>query len=483
MKLADIAVIGLGVMGTNLARNLAEHGYRVAVYNIDPEIYVTAFMKQYGDERFLPAFSLRELIDSTARPRKILFMIRAGEPVDSMLTSLLPLLSPEDIILDGGNSHYLDTDRRFRTVEEAGCRYIGMGVSGGAEGALHGPALMPGGSVAAWKELRTILESIAAKGSDGSPCCVWMGSGGAGHFVKMVHNGIEYGEMQLIAEIYHILSAYLRMNLDEIADVINRWNTGKLRSYLLEITARILHFRYRDGTPTLDHILDAAGQKGTGKWASAAALDAGVPLPLITEAVFARCLSEDTEIRNSISRLYPDEISSFTGNQAEFLQDLEHALFAARLSSYAQGFDLLHKMSARQSWVLDPGRIAMGWTGGCIIRASLLEEISRAYGESAELLHLFQAPYFQEELQCALPGWRRVCAAAIQAGIPIPALSSSLAYFDACRTRRLPTSLIQAQRDFFGAHGYERTDMPRDRFFHMDWEGGAGEHETSAYQA
>ncbi len=482
MKAAEIGIIGLAVMGENLACNLEMHGYTVAVYNIDPEIYVRAFLEKHADEAFLPAYSPRELVDRLQRPRKILMMIRAGSPVDEVIAALLPLLEPGDILIDGGNSHFSDTARRCRTVEAAGCLYVGMGVSGGEEGALHGPALMPGGSVDAWEQLQPILESIAAHGSDGSSCCAWIGSGGAGHFVKMVHNGIEYGEMQLLCEIWHLMSVYLGMTSAEIAEVFDEWDCGALSGYLLEITAQILRFRDTDGSPLLDHILDCAGQKGTGKWASVTALEQDVPLPLVTEAVFSRYLSAMKEERCAAVRIFSKPVPLFQGDRAAFLSMLQKALYAAKLTSYAQGFALLKSAAAEYDWALDYGRISMLWSGGCIIRSRILSDIHLVFQEDPALPHLYFAPQFQQILSDTQDGWRQVCAAALLAGIPIPALASALSYFDAFRTEHLPANLIQAQRDFFGAHRYERTDTPRGVFFHTDWTGHGGETTATAYQ-
>ena len=483
MKTADIGIIGLAVMGENLACNLADHGYTVAVYNIEPELTVRAFQKAHPDSCFLPAYSLPELVKQLSRPRKILLMIRAGSPVDEVLSALFPLLSPGDILIDGGNSHWQDTARRCSHAESAGFRYVGMGVSGGADGARYGPALMPGGSASAWDELRPILETISAKGADGSPCCVWMGGQAAGHFVKMVHNGIEYGEMQLLCEVYHLLSAYLRLSYDEIADLFDRWEHGPLSSFLTAATVRILRKRDRDGVPLLDHIRDTAGQKGTGRWTVSAALETGVPLPLITESVFARQLSADFALRKSLSSLYGNEFPAFSGSKEVFLADLRDALLAARLISYAQGFALLRAAGKEQDLTVQPHRLAMLWTGGCIIRSALLQQINCAFRRTPDLESLCQAPNFQSVLFHTQAGWRRVCSAAIQAGIPVPALSSALAWFDACRCGVLPANLIQAQRDYFGAHGYERTDAPAGTFFHTDWAENGEETIITAYQA
>lgn len=469
---AAIGVVGLAVMGGNLARNLARHGYRVAVYDREPETTVRTFVKAYADGRFVPACSLRDFVEKLARPRKILLMIRAGTPVDEVLAALLPLLDRGDILIDGGNSHFEDTRRRCRDVEAAGCLYVGMGVSGGGEGALYGPSLMPGGSPAAWEQIRPVLEAICAHTEDGLPCCGWIGSDGAGHFVKMVHNGIEYGDMQLICEVYHMMRAYLGMSPDEMHDVFLRWNEGELSSYLIKITADILVRRDADGSPLLDHILDAAGQKGTGQWAVVTALQEGVPLTLIAEAVQARSVSAKKEARVDASRALCGPAAVFDGDREAFLEDLRQALFAAKLVSYAQGFALMRAASQTHDWALDYGKIALLWRGGCIIRSQFLEKIAEAYAAESALENLLLAPYFKRALHTAQDGWRKVCAAAMLAGIPVPALTAALGYFDGCRSAWLPANLLQAQRDYFGAHGYERTDAPRGMVFHTGWTDG-----------
>ena len=483
MQHAAFGVVGLAVMGGNLARNLARHGYRVAVYDREPERTVRTFVETYADEHFVPAYSLPELVEKLARPRKILLMIRAGAPVDEVLAALLPLLDPGDVLIDGGNSHFEDTRRRCRTVEAAGCLYIGMGVSGGGEGALYGPSLMPGGSPAAWEQVRPVFEAICAHTEDGSPCCGWIGGDGAGHFVKMVHNGIEYGDMQLICEAYHIMRAYLGMSPDEMHDVLLRWNEGELSSYLIKITADILARRDCDGSPLLDHILDVAGQKGTGQWAAVTALQEGVPLTMITEAVYARSLSAMKEARVDASRALRGPAAVFDGDRETFLEDLRQALFAAKLVSYAQGFALLRAAAQTYGWALDYGKIALLWRGGCIIRSQFLERIAEAYAAEPALANLLLTPYFKKALHAAQDGWRKVCAAALLAGIPAPALTAALGYFDACRASWLPANLLQAQRDYFGAHGYERSDAPRGVVFHTDWPGRGSSPVSTTYRS
>ena len=482
MKKAEIGVIGLAVMGENLARNMERSGFCVAVYNIEPERYVRAFSEKYDGKNFIPAYSLPELVNVLERPRKILMMIRAGSPVDEILTALLPLLDPGDVPIDGGNSHYADTQRRCQLAESAGCLYVGMGVSGGEEGALNGPSLMPGGSPAAWELIKPVFGKICAHTEEGYPCCSWVGSGGAGHFVKMVHNGIEYGDMQLICEVYHLMKNYLHLKPEEMQQVFTLWNQGELSSYLIEITAAILGKRDTDGEPLLEHILDAAGQKGTGKWAAEAALEEGVPLTLITEAVFARCLSAQKEERRAASAILSGPQQEFQGDVQAFLEDLRQALYASKLISYAQGYALLRAASADYGWNLDFAGIARLWRGGCIIRSRFLEKIHDAYTAEPELPNLMLAPCFRKELQSAQAGWRRVCAAAVTSGIPVPAMMAALAYYDAYRTEFLPANLLQAQRDYFGAHQYERIDAPRGTFFHTDWTGNGGDTVSSAYQ-
>lgn len=481
MQKADIGMIGLAVMGENLARNMERHGYRVAVYNLEPEIVVRDFMEKYKAGNFMPAYSLQQLVDSLSRPRKIMMMIRAGNPVDEVITSLLPLLEPGDILIDGGNSHYEDTRRRCRTVEAAGCLYIGMGVSGGEEGALLGPSLMPGGSYAAWEPLKPLFRTICARTDDGLPCCDWIGSDGAGHFIKMVHNGIEYGDMQLICETYHLMRTYLGMTALDMQKTFSCWNRGELSSYLIQITADILSHIDSDGTPLLDHILDIAGQKGTGKWASIAALQEGVPLTLITEAVYARCLSAAKEERKTAAERLSGPVTTFEGDRDTFLEALRQALYASKIVSYAQGYALLHTAAATYGWTLDYGKIALLWRGGCIIRSRFLEKIYEAYQEDPQLSNLLLAPYFQEILCTAQCSWREVCAMAIRAGIPIPAFTAALTYYDAYRSEWLPANLLQAQRDYFGAHTYERTDAPRGTFFHTNWTGHGGNTASTPY--
>ena len=482
MRLSDIGVVGLAVMGENLTRNLLRHGFAVSVYDINQSL-TDHFMATYGaGQPVTAAASLEDFLATLARPRKVLLLIRAGDPVDQMITRLLPLLEPGDCIIDCGNSHYPDTARRCRQVEAAGMLYVGSGISGGGEGALRGPSLMPGGSPAAWPLIQPMFQSICAQ-VDGEPCCQWVGQGGAGHFVKMVHNGIEYGDMQLICEAYSLMRDYLGMTAGEMSEVFARWNHGRLESYLIEITADILSRRDTDGAPLVEHILDTAGQKGTGKWATIAALDEGIPLTLISEAVFSRCLSARKEQRVAAAGILGGETGRFTGTAAEreaFLNDLEAALYASKIVSYAQGYSLMMAAGAENGWDLNLGGIALMWRGGCIIRSAFLGQIKAAFDADPQLPGLMTAPGFAGALREAAPAWRRVCAAALTAGVPAPAFCSALSYFDGYRCARLPANLLQAQRDYFGGHTYERVDAPRGEFFHTDWQ-GSGSAASSTY--
>ncbi len=476
----DIGMIGLAVMGENLALNMENKGFAVSVYDVRPGI-VDKFVSGRGaGKRFHGAESFADLVQSLSAPRKIMMMIRAGSPVDEVIDKLLPLLSPGDVIIDGGNSHFPDTARRVAYVESKGMRFIGTGVSGGEEGALKGPSMMPGGSKDAWALVKDVLQSICAK-ADGEPCCQWVGEGGAGHFVKMVHNGIEYGDMQLICESYQLMREALGMTADDMQAVFAKWNEGALSSYLIEITRDILGYKEADGAPLLDAILDTAGQKGTGKWAAVAALDEGEPLTLIGEAVFARCLSAMKEERVNASKLLAGSAAKFTGDKAQFLQDLEYALLASKIVSYAQGFSLMRAAAKDYGWTLNYGEIALMWRGGCIIRSTFLGDIKRAFDKAPNLSNLMLADYFREILAKAQSGWRNVCATAIALGVPAPAMTAALAYYDGYRAERLPANLLQAQRDYFGAHTYERVDAPRGQFFHTNWTGEGGDTASSVY--
>ncbi len=487
VPVADIGLIGLAVMGQNLVLNMNDHGFTVAVYNrtvskVDDFLAGTA-----AGTSVVGAHSIEELIGLLKRPRRVMLMVKAGKPVDAFIETLLPHLEPGDIIIDGGNSNYEDSIRRTAYLESKGLLFIGTGVSGGEEGARFGPSIMPGGSPAAWPFVKDIFQSISAKvpegDPNGAPCCDWVGEGGAGHFVKMVHNGIEYGDMQIIAEAYNLMTEGLGLDNDAMSAVLERWNSGKLESYLIEITRDILAYRDEDGSAVLDLILDAAGQKGTGKWTAESALNMGIPLTLIGEAVFARSLSALKEERVAASQVLHGQASSFTGEQAAFIDDLEEAVYASKIVSYAQGYMLMRAAAAEYGWNLNYGGIALMWRGGCIIRSAFLGKIKEAYDSDPDLSNLLLAPYFTAAVEAAQAGWRRVVAQAVTLGIPVPAMSSALAFFDGYRRERLPANLTQAQRDYFGAHTYERVDRPRGQFFHTNWTGEGGDVTAGTYDA
>ena len=468
---SDIGLVGLGVMGRSLALNMESKGFRVSVYNYIPSV-TEEFMNSGGKgKNFCATASYEALVDSLEAPRKIFLMITAGKAVDEVIGQLLPLLSPGDVIIDGGNSDFRDTRRRTALVESEGLLYVGTGVSGGEEGALKGPSMMPGGSAAAWPLVKPIFQAIAAKASDGSPCCEWMGPDGAGHYVKMVHNGIEYGDIELICECYQLMRDGLGMSNEQMKEIFAEWNQGELNSYLIGITADILGKKDASGQYILDNILDTAGQKGTGKWTVEAALDEGVPLSLIGEAVFARCLSARKEERLAAGGLAGPRIPGQARNDDMVVRndDLLSALLASKIVSYAQGFSLLRAASAQYGWGLDCGRIARIWRGGCIIRSVFLDTIHNAFMEQPSLENLMLSPWFRDTLARTQAGWRKVVCTAVNAGIPVPALSSALAYYDGYRCARSGANLLQAQRDYFGAHTYERTDRPRGKFFHTNW--------------
>ncbi len=480
-KLADIGLIGLAVMGENLVLNMESKGFTVAVYNRTVD-KVDKFVNGRGAGRnFIGAHSIEELTASLKKPRKVMMLVKAGQPVDDFIEQLIPHLEPGDIIIDGGNSHFPDTIRRARYVESKGLLYIGTGVSGGEEGALLGPSMMPGGSPAAWPHVKEIFQAVAAKVEDGSPCCDWVGEGGAGHFVKMVHNGIEYGDMQIINEAYHMMKELLGMSAGEMHEVFKKWNTEELDSYLIEITRDILGFKDEDGEPMVEKILDTAGQKGTGKWTAVTALDMGIPLTLIGESVFARCLSAQKDLRVEASKVIKGPKEEFRGDKAQFIEDLKMALYGAKIISYAQGYNLMMEAAKEYKWNLNYGGIALMWRGGCIIRSAFLGDIKKAFEKNPALPNLLLDPFFKEKVEAAQAGWRRVCATALANGIPAPALTSALCYFDGFRSERLPANLLQAQRDYFGAHTYERIDKPRGQFFHTNWTGRGGETASSTY--
>ena len=483
MKKSDIGLIGLAVMGENLVMNMESKGFTVSVYNRTTEKVKKFVEGRAKGKNITGTYSLEELVASLEKPRKVMMMIKAGKAVDDTIESLIPLLEEGDIIIDGGNSHFPATIRRTSYVESKGLLYIGTGVSGGEEGALKGPSLMPGGSKAAWESVKPILQAICAKVEDGSPCCDWVGENGAGHFVKMVHNGIEYGDMQLICEAYQLMRDLLGMSDDEMHDIFAQWNEGELDSYLIEITRDILAYKDEDGSPIVEKILDTAGQKGTGKWASIAALDEGVPLTLIGEAVFSRCLSAMKEERVAASKVLSGPEIKFEGDREQFIKDIKDALYAAKIVSYAQGYTLMRAAAKTYGWNLNYGGIALMWRGGCIIRSVFLGKIKEAYDSNPELSNLLLDPYFKGIIEKAQAGWRRVCATALANGIPVPAMTTALSYFDGFRCERLPANLLQAQRDYFGAHTYERLDAPRGTFFHTNWTGEGGDTAATQYNA
>ena len=481
MDKADIGLIGLAVMGENLVLNMESKGFTVAVYNRTVE-KVDKFISGRGKgKKFIGAHSIDEFVASLKKPRKVMMLVKAGQAVDDLIEQLIPVLEPGDIIIDGGNSHFPDTNRRTKQVESKGLLYIGTGVSGGEEGALLGPSIMPGGSKAAWPHVKPIFQAIAAKVADGTPCCDWVGEAGAGHFVKMVHNGIEYGDMQLICEAYHLMRDLLGLSYEEMHAIFAEWNKGELNSYLIEITRDIMAFKDSDGQPMVEKILDKAGQKGTGKWTVVSALDAGVPLTLISEAVFSRTLSSQKEERVEASRIIGSAKPKFGGDKKAFVQDIQDALYASKIVSYAQGYVLMRTAAKEFGWDLNYGGIALMWRGGCIIRSAFLGKIKEAFDRNHGLANLLLDPFFKEKMEKSQEGWRRVIAAAVTNGIPVPSFSSALAYFDGYRTEKLPANLLQAQRDYFGAHTYERTDKPQGEFFHTNWTGRGGDTASTTY--
>lgn len=483
MKKADIGLIGLAVMGENLVMNMESKGFTVAVYNRTTEKVKNFVEGRAAGKNIIGAYSIEELVENLAKPRKIMMMVKAGAAVDQLIDQLIPHLEEGDILIDGGNSHFPDTIRRTAYVESKGLLYLGTGVSGGEEGALKGPSMMPGGSPAAWPWVKPIFQAVCAKVEDGSPCCDWVGENGAGHFVKMVHNGIEYGDMQLICEAYQLMRDGLGLSAEEMHEVFAQWNKTELDSYLIEITRDILGYRDEKGETTVNYILDTAGQKGTGKWTGIAALDEGVPLTLIGEAVFARCLSAMKDERRAASQVFPREIPAFTGDRAAFIESIRKALYASKIISYAQGYTLMRTAAKTYGWNLNYGGIALMWRGGCIIRSVFLGRIKEAYDKNPELVNLLMDDYFAETIKSLVPAWREVVAYAVKAGIPMPAFSSALSYFDGYTTESLPANLLQAQRDYFGAHTYERIDQPRGQFFHTNWTGHGGSTTANTYQA
>lgn len=469
MQKYEIGIIGLGVMGQNLALNIERHGYSVAGYDLD-ESKQKSSREKFAVKKMIVVNTLRDFIDALVSPKKIIMMVPAGKAVDNLIQELTPHLSNMDILIDGGNTYFLDTERRNIELAGRGISYIGTGISGGEEGALWGPSIMPGGNPQAWPQVKPIFQAIAAKVSDGTACCEWVGNGGAGHFVKMVHNGIEYGDMQMICEAYFLMEQMLGLTTDEMHEIFTKWNQGELNSYLIEITANIMAKREDEtGKPMIDVILDTAGQKGTGKWTSQVALDLGIPAPTIAEAVFARTVSAIKSERVAAARKLTGPGMKFTGDKNTFIDKIRQALYASKICSYAQGFQLMRAASEQYKWNLNFGSIALLWRAGCIIRAQFLDNIKQAFDKQPKLPNLLLDPYFIAAIEKSQTAWRDVVATAVRHGIPVPAFSSALAYYDSYRAERLPANLLQAQRDYFGAHTYERVDQPRGAFFHTQW--------------
>lgn len=482
----DIGLIGLAVMGENLALNMADKGWNVSVFNRTvpgiEEGVVERFVNGRAKGKNIKGYTgIADFVASIGTPRKIMMMVRAGSAVDELMEQLFPHLSPGDILIDGGNSNYEDTNRRVELAEKKGFRFVGAGVSGGEEGALNGASIMPGGSASAWEEVKPILQSIAAKAPDGTPCCQWIGPAGSGHFVKMIHNGIEYGDMQLIAESYWVMKTLLDLNNEQMAEIFGEWNEGKLRSYLIEITANILRHKDKAGGYLIDKILDTAGQKGTGKWSVINAMELGMPLGLIATAVFERSLSSQKGLREMASKQFVCQRSQALYNKPELVKDIFSALYASKLVSYAQGFAVLQRASDAFGWDLDLASIARMWRGGCIIRSIFLNDIAAAFEADEKPKHLLFAPYFKNEIQQLLSGWKHLVAQCMKEELPVPAFSSALNYFYSLVSAKLPANMIQAQRDYFGAHTFERTDELRGQFFHENWTGHGGNTKSGSY--
>ena len=477
----NLGLIGLAVMGQNLILNMNDHGFKVVAYNRTVS-KVDEFLKGAAQGTdVIGAYSLQDLVDKLEKPRKIMLMVKAGSVVDDFIEQLLPLLDKGDIIIDGGNANYPDTTRRTHYLSEKGILFVGMGVSGGEEGARHGPSIMPGGDERAWEAVKPIFQAIAAKTPQGEPCCDWVGRDGAGHFVKMVHNGIEYGDMQLICEAYQFMKDGLGMSHEEMHQVFAEWNQTELNSYLIEITASILAYKDEGGEPLVEKILDTAGQKGTGKWTGINALDLGIPLTLISEAVFARCVSSQKEQRTQNSKLFGQKVFPVDGDKKQWVDNLRQALLASKIISYAQGFMLIREAGETYNWNLNYGKTALLWREGCIIRSAFLSNIRDAYENNPDLVFLGTDPYFKNILETCLPAWRKVVAKAIECGIPMPCMASAVTFLDGYTSERLPANLLQAQRDYFGAHTYERTDKPRGEFFHTNWTGKGGDTASTTY--
>ncbi|MBS4168851.1 decarboxylating NADP(+)-dependent phosphogluconate dehydrogenase [Parachlamydia sp. AcF125] len=483
MSEADIGLIGLAVMGQNLALNMNDHNFKVAVFNRTVSKVDEFLQGPAKGTQIYGAHSLEDFFSHLKRPRKVMLMVKAGEAVDHFIDLCLPYLDKGDMIIDGGNSLFTDTNRRTKMLKEKGLIFVGTGISGGEEGARHGPSIMPGGNPEGWPYLKNIFQAISAKVDNNEPCCDWVGEDGAGHYVKMVHNGIEYGDMQLICEAYALLKNVLGLNADQLHAIFKEWNTQELNSYLIEITSQIFTHQDEDGAPLIEKILDVAGQKGTGKWTVINALDLGMPLTLISEAVFARCLSALKAERIEASKVLKGPTASYRGDPAEFIQNIRHALYASKIISYAQGFMLMHQAAQEYNWHLNYGGIALMWRGGCIIRSLFLGKIKEAYTKNPHLKNLLLDPFFSTAIEQAQAGWRKAVSTAAELGTPVPCFSTALAFYDGYRTERLPANLLQAQRDFFGAHTYERIDQPRGQFFHTDWAGTGGKVSAGSYNA
>jgi 6-phosphogluconate dehydrogenase len=480
---ADIAVIGLAVMGQNLILNMNDHGFTVVAFNRTVSKVDDFLNKEAKGTNVVGAHSIEEMVGLLKKPRRVMLMVKAGQAVDEFIDHLTPHLEAGDIIIDGGNSLFEDTIRRTKHVESKGLLYIGTGVSGGEEGARRGPSIMPGGSPAAWPHVKDIFQKIAAKVEDGSPCCDWVGENGAGHYVKMVHNGIEYGDMQLIGEAYNLMKTGLGLSADQMHQVFAEWNQGELNSYLIEITRDILAFKDADGQPLVDKILDTAGQKGTGKWTVMSSQDLGIPITLIAEAVYARCISALKEERVAAAKKLKGPKPAIKGDQKQLIEQIRQALYASKIVSYAQGYMLLRAAAKERAWNLNYGGIALMWRGGCIIRSAFLGKIKEAFDKDAQLSNLLLAPFFRKAIKDSQRSWRKVVSLAARKGIPVPAFSTALAFYDSYRSERLPANLLQAQRDYFGAHTYERLDQPRGQFFHTNWTGHGGTTASGTYTA
>lgn len=481
---ADIGLIGLAVMGQNLALNMLDHGFQVIVFNRTVE-KVTHFLQDAAKgTKMMGALSLKDFFANLKRPRKVIFMVKAGQAVDDLIQECLPFMEKGDLLIDGGNSHYPDTQRRCEMLEKLGMHYIGAGISGGEEGARHGPSIMPGGHEQAWPLVKNIFQSISAKSSNNEPCCDWVGNGGSGHFVKMVHNGIEYGDMQIICEAYQLLKNSIQISYPELHQIFDQWNQTELNSYLIEITSKIFQVKDTESSEFLvEKILDVAGQKGTGKWTGMSALDLGIPVTLIVEAVFARCVSSFQVDRVALAKHYPKPHAKVSMDKKALIEKVRLAVYAAKILSYAQGFMMMKAMADEMKWDLHFGSIALMWRGGCIIRSQFLDKIKQAYTKDSNLRSFLYDPFFEHELKKSIPALREALKVGIDMGIALPALSSALSFFDGMTTERLPANLLQAQRDFFGAHTYERIDRKRGEFFHTNWTGTGGNVSSSTYNA